>query len=71
MSTAAKKTTSIGEMTTLIASNAQTFEWSCFHFIGLVSTPLQIAISTYMLWKYLGVATFAGIFYEIFKESEL
>lgn len=48
-------------MTNIITSNTHTFEFCVYHLIGLISTPLQIVISTYMLYKYLGVATFAGL----------
>lgn len=61
MSTSARKSTTVGEMTNLITTNAGSFEFSIYHLIGIVSTPLQIVISTYMLWKYLGWATLAGL----------
>ena len=62
LSTSARKTTTVGEMTTLLTSNAQQFEFGCFHLVGMLSTPLQIAICTFMLYRYLGaVATFAGL----------
>lgn len=48
-------------MTNLITTNAASFEWSIYHFVGLISTPLQILISSYMLWKYIGWATLAGL----------
>lgn len=48
-------------MTNLITSNASTFEMCVYHLVGLVSSPFQIAICTYLLYKYIGVATFAGL----------
>nr|QUF59452.1 ATP-binding cassette transporter Abcc1-7 [Brachionus angularis] len=61
LSPSARKSTTVGEMTTIITSNAQTFEGCVYHLNGLISTPLQIFISTYMLYKYLGYATFVGL----------
>ena len=57
----ARKTVSVGEMTNLITNNASTLEDSPFYMFSLISAPLQIVISTYMLWQYLGVATLAGL----------
>jgi ABC-type multidrug transport system fused ATPase/permease subunit len=61
LSTSAKKTTTLGEMTNLITNDAGQFEFGIYQLVGIISTPLQIAISTYMLYKYLGIATFVGI----------
>nr|APD26530.1 ATP-binding cassette transporter subfamily C member 1 X7 protein [Brachionus koreanus] len=61
LSPSARKSTTVGEMTNLITTNTQTFESCVFHLIGLISTPLQIFISTWMLYKYLGYATFFGL----------
>nr|UOU03338.1 ATP-binding cassette subfamily C1-7 [Brachionus rubens] len=61
LSPSARKSTTVGEMTNLITTNAQTFESCVYHIIGIVSTPLQIFISTWMLYKYLGYATFFGL----------
>nr|QNH67882.1 ATP-binding cassette transporter subfamily C member 1 X7 [Brachionus rotundiformis] len=61
LSPSARKSTTVGEMTNLITTNTQTFESCVFHLIGLISTPLQIFISTWMLYKFLGYATFFGL----------
>lgn len=51
----------MGEMTNLITSNASTFEYCGYQLVGLLSSPFQIAICTYLLYKYIGVATFVGL----------
>lgn len=61
LSPSARKSTTVGEMTNLITTNTQTFESCVYHLIGLISTPLQIFISTWMLYKFLGYATFFGL----------
>ncbi|CAF0716991.1 unnamed protein product, partial [Brachionus calyciflorus] len=61
LSPSARKSTTVGEMTNLITTNTQTFESCVYHLIGIISTPLQIFISTWMLYKYLGYATFFGL----------
>ena len=48
-------------MTNLITSNASTFEMCVYHLVGLISSPFQIAICTYLLYKYIGLAIFAGL----------
>lgn len=48
-------------MTNLITSDAAYFEFAVFNFIGMFSTPVQIIISSIMLWKYLGWATLVGL----------
>nr|QNH67946.1 ATP-binding cassette transporter subfamily C member 1 X7 [Brachionus plicatilis] len=61
LSPSARKSTTVGEMTNLITTNTYTFESCVYHLIGIVSTPLQIFISTWMLYKFLGYATFFGL----------
>jgi ABC-type multidrug transport system fused ATPase/permease subunit len=61
LSTSAKKTTTLGEMTNLITNDAGQFEFGIYQLVGIISTPLQLVISTYMLYKYLGIASFVGI----------
>jgi ABC-type multidrug transport system fused ATPase/permease subunit len=58
----ARKSTTIGEMTNLITTNAASFEHhNLMLLMNLLSTPLQIVLSTYFLWRYLGWATLAGL----------
>ena len=57
----ARKTVSTGQMTNLATTDAGAFQFTPFHLTSLVSVPVQILISTYLLWKYLGWATLAGI----------
>ncbi len=47
-------------MTNLISVNAQMFQ-NMTPFLNMVwSSPLQIVICIYILWRYLGIAAFAG-----------
>jgi len=48
-------------MTNLITTNASTFEWCGYQLVGLLSSPFQIAICTFLLYKYIGAATFVGL----------
>lgn len=61
LSSSARKSTTVGEMTNLITTNTASFEFSIYHFVGIISTPLQILISSYMLWQYLSWATVVGL----------
>ena len=47
-------------MTNIFTSNAGMFGHSVFQLINLVSSPFQIAMSTYLLYKYIGWASFVG-----------
>jgi len=47
-------------MTNLIAINAQLFQNLTPYLNMLWSSPLQIIICIYILWRYLGIAAFAG-----------
>ncbi len=51
---------SLGEMTNLITTNAASFEHGVYNFVGLISTPFQIAMCSYLLYNKIGIATFAG-----------
>lgn len=49
-------------MTNLISLNAETLRTSIYYYVGIVSTPIEVSISLYMLWQYLGGwATLAGV----------
>lgn len=48
-------------MTNIITTDASTFKWVTYRLIGVVTIPIQITLAVYMLWKYLGLATFAGL----------
>jgi ABC-type bacteriocin/lantibiotic exporter with double-glycine peptidase domain len=61
LSTTARKETTVGEMTNLLTTNSATFEWCTFYLVGLLSTPLQVLITTFMLWQYMRWATIAGM----------
>jgi ABC-type multidrug transport system fused ATPase/permease subunit len=61
LSTSSRRYSTVGEMTNLIAVNAQLF-LSIVPFLNMLwSSPLQIVICIYMLWRYLGIAAFAGL----------
>ena len=61
MSTSARKQATIGEMTNLIAVNAQTVGDLTTYLNVLWSSPFQITIAIYMLVQYLGVAALLGV----------
>ena len=61
LSTTARRSTTIGEMTNILSTNAAQFEYCLFHLVSCFSAPLQLFIAVYMLWKYIGAATFAGM----------
>jgi len=61
LSTAARKQATVGEMTNLVAVNAQTCADLTTYLNVLWSSPLQMAIAIYMLWQYLGVAALIGV----------
>jgi ABC-type bacteriocin/lantibiotic exporter with double-glycine peptidase domain len=58
---AARKQSTLGEMTNLITTNASSFTFCSFYLIGAITCPIQIIIYTIMLWNYLGIATLAGL----------
>ena len=59
LSSSARRTTTVGEMTTLIATNVNAIEFMCF--LGLLVIPLRFSIGLWALYKYLGVSTFVGL----------
>ena len=61
LSTSARKETTVGEMTNLLATNTSTFERCFVQLVQVILLPIQLIITTYMLWQYLRWATFAGI----------
>jgi ATP-binding cassette subfamily C (CFTR/MRP) protein 1 len=54
LSTSARKLATVGEMTNLIAINAQSFADLTTYLNILWSAPFQIIVSIIGLWKYLG-----------------
>ena len=60
LSTSARKMATVGEMTNLVAVNAQTLGELTAYLNILWSAPLQIFVSMFLLWKYLGVASVIG-----------
>jgi len=48
-------------MINLVTTNTGTFEHCAMHLVQLLSSPFQIAICTFLLYKYIGAATFVGL----------
>lgn len=61
MTTASRKGATTGEIVNLMQVNTQTFVDLTTYLNMLWSAPLQIIISVAMLWRYLGVASLAGL----------
>ena len=61
LSPTSRKETSLGEMNTLLGTNTSAFEYSLFFIVELCVLPIELAITTYMLWQYLGLASLVGI----------
>jgi hypothetical protein len=62
LSTTARKSTTVGQMTNLIASNAETFDFALLSLLGVIVLPFRISMTIYMLTRYIGVvATLAGV----------
>ncbi|RNA36438.1 multidrug resistance-associated 1 [Brachionus plicatilis] len=59
--TSARKSTTVGEMTNLIAVNAQMIGDLTTYLNIIWSAPFQITVAMYMLWQYLGVAAIIGV----------
>lgn len=64
LSNAAKKESTIGEITNLMSVDAQHL-MDVTPYVNLIwSTPLQIGLALFFLWELLGVSAFAGEFLE-------
>jgi ATP-binding cassette, subfamily C (CFTR/MRP), member 1 len=61
LSNTGRRGTTVGEMTNLITTNTTTYEWCGYYLTGALSSPFQIAICTYLLYKYIGVASLVGL----------
>ncbi|GAV06011.1 hypothetical protein RvY_16054-1 [Ramazzottius varieornatus] len=61
MSSAAKRSSTIGEVVNLMAVDSQRFMDLMTHIQLLWSAPLQISIALYFLWQEMGLATLAGL----------
>ena len=61
LSASARRQATIGEMTNLIAVNAQTVCDLTTYLNTLWSAPLQIILAIWMLWSYLGVSALIGV----------
>lgn len=61
LSPTARNACSVGNINNLVAVNAQLF-LTLIPFLNMIwSSPLQIVICIYMLWRYLGIGAFAGL----------
>nr|APD26519.1 ATP-binding cassette transporter subfamily C member 1 X6 protein [Brachionus koreanus] len=61
LSSQSRRMATVGEMTNLMQVNTQSFVDLTAYVNILWSGPLQIAISIYLLWQYLGPACLAGV----------
>ena len=61
LSSSSRQTSTTGEMVNLLSQNSQVFKDLFFYLNLLWTAPLQIAICISLLWKYLGVASLAGL----------
>lgn len=63
LTASARKTVSIGQMTNLITNNAADIDHTLINLNEMISIPFNVSILIYMLWKYLGMASLAGLYY--------
>lgn len=61
LSCTSRRDSSIGEMTNLMATNANNFVNLTLNMHFIWSSPFQIIIGIFILWHYLGVASLAGL----------
>lgn len=61
LSTSARKLATVGEMTNLLAVNAQSFAELTTYLNILWSAPFQICVCVVGLWRYLGAASLFGV----------
>ena len=62
LSSKSRRLTSVGEMSNLISVDAQVFVDFMIYANMIWSAPLQIVLCIALLWRYLGVASLAGLF---------
>ena len=66
LSATSKRSSTIGEMNNLISQDAQMFQ-NFTPFLNMIwSSPLQIIICIFILWRYLGIAAFVGFATTVF-----
>lgn len=61
LSTSARRLATVGEMTNLLAVNAQSFGDLTTYLNIIWSAPFQIIICIIGLWRYLGIASLIGV----------
>ncbi len=61
LSSNSRRLTSVGEMTNLISVDAAIFVELMMYVNNLWSAPIQILICVFLLWRYLGIASLAGL----------
>lgn len=61
MSSAARRTTTVGEIVNLMSVDAQKFQDTPAYMHMIWSTPLTIALALYMLYQFMGPSVFAGL----------
>lgn len=52
--------TNTGHVVNLLSTDVTRFDWNLF-LPYIIAGPLQLAIFAYLLWRELGISTFAGI----------
>ena len=60
LSTSARRTATVGEMTNLLSVNAQMLADLTTYLNIVWSAPLQILLSLFMLYQYLGISAVIG-----------
>lgn len=61
LSSSAKKDSTVGQMLNLMSVDSQTIVMLTVYLNMIWSAPLQISLSMYMLWQYIGVSALAGL----------
>jgi ATP-binding cassette subfamily C (CFTR/MRP) protein 1 len=61
LSSSAKRVSTVGEMVNLMSENSQIFKDLFLNLNLLWNAPIQIIICITLLWKYIGVASLAGL----------
>jgi ATP-binding cassette subfamily C (CFTR/MRP) protein 1 len=66
LSNSARKESTVGQMTNLIAINAQSFTEVLVHFHLLWVSIVSIIVTMFMLYRQVGMASFAGVLFMVF-----
>ncbi|GIY00679.1 multidrug resistance-associated protein 1 [Caerostris extrusa] len=61
MSPAARKDYNSGKLMSLISVDVKRLQWFAEHLSDLLVLPIKISIIIFLMWKYIGVSTLAGV----------